>query len=105
MILNTFFQVSVSIFCVVATVFMIILFVWTVAFRAQLSKLIMKLEEVLETAKTTANETKNFVEKTIESLETFKKSIFTLEFVRRIVTETIELVKNNTKGAKNGKAK
>lgn len=105
MILNTVFQVSVSVFCVVATVFMIILFVWTVAFRAQLSKLIMKLEEVLETAKTTANETKKFVEKTIESLETFKKSIFTLEFVRRIVTETIELIKNNTKGAKNGKEK
>ncbi len=103
--LNTFFQISVSVFCIVATIFILTLFVWAIMIRVQVHKLVIKFEEVLETAKTTTKEAKQFVERTIESLETFKTSIFTLEFVRRIVTETIELIKNNTKGSKNGKAK
>ena len=105
MTLNAFFQVSVSIFCVVATIFMLILFIWTVTFRAQLSRLIKKLEEISEIAKTTAGETNIFIEQTIESLEAFKKNIFTFEFIRRIVTEIIELIKSNSKGAKDGKGK
>jgi hypothetical protein len=103
--LNAFFQVSVSVFCIVATIFMIVLLVWTVMLRIQLSKLIKKLEEISEIAKTTAGETKDFVERSIESLEKFKEGIFTFEFIRRIVTEIIELIKNNTKGAKNGQTK
>lgn len=81
---------------------MLILFVWTVMLRAQLSKLIKKLEDILEIAETVAGETKDFVERSIESLETFKKSIFTFEFIRRIVTKIIELIKSNSKGDKDG---
>jgi len=103
--LNTFFELSVSVFCIVATIFMLTMFVWAIMFRVQLSKLITKLENISEVAKTTAGETKNFVKRSIESLESFKKSIFTFEFIRRIVTEIIELIKNNTKGAENGKRK
>ena len=73
--------------------------------RSQLGKLIKKLEEISEIAKTTAGETKDFVERSIQSLETFKNSIFTFDFVRRIVTEIIELIKNNSKRAKDGQAK
>ena len=103
--LNDFFQISVSVFCIVATIFMIILFVWAFMLRVQLGKLITKLEDISKVAKTTAGEAKDFVKRSIESLESFKKSIFTFEFIRRIVTEIIELIKNNKKGVKNGKAK
>lgn len=105
MTLNAFFQVSVSVFCIVATIFMIVLFVWSVMLRIQLGKLIKMLEDISEIAKTAAGETKVFVERSIESLEAFKKSIFTFEFIRRIVTEIIDLIRNNTKGAKGGQAK
>lgn len=103
--LNAFFQVSVSIFCIVATIYMIVLFVWSVMLQNQLKKLTIQLGEILETAKATANDSKEFVDRTIKSLETFKNSIFTFDFVRRIVTEIIDLIKNNTKGSKNGQAK
>lgn len=100
--LNAFFQVSVSVFCIVATVFMLTLFVWAIMLHAQLSKLIKKLEEISEIAKTTTREVKDFVERTIQSLETFKNSIFTFEFIRKITGEVIGLVKNNKKGAEDG---
>ena len=105
MTLNAFFQVSVSVFCIVATVLMITLFVWAIMLRIQLAKLIRKLEEISEIAITTAGETKEFVERTIQSLETFKNSIFTFEFIRKIATEVIGLIKNrsnNSKGEKDG---
>lgn len=84
---------------------MLILFVWAIMLRAQISKLIKKLEEISEIAKTTVGDTKDFIERTIASLETFKNSIFTFDFVRRIVTEIIGLIKNNSKGVKDGQAK
>lgn len=105
MSLNTFFQVSVSIFCIVATIYMVFLFVWSVMIQNQLNKLAKQLGEILETAKTTSNDAKEFVERTIKSLETLKNSIFTLDFVRRVVTEIIGLIKNNSKGTKNGQTK
>lgn len=92
--LNTFFQLAVSVFCVVATIFMVTVFIWAIMFQAQLNKLIKKIEEILEIAKVTAGNTKDFVDRTITSLETFKKSVFTFDFISRIVTEIIKLIKN-----------
>ena len=105
MTLNAFFQISVSVFCVVATVLMLVSFVWAIIFRAQINRLIIKLEEISEIAKATAGNTKEFVERTIKSLETFKNSIFTFEFVRKIVAEIIGLIKNNSKGVEDGQTK
>ena len=108
MTLNTFFQVSVSIFCIIASIFMITLFIWAIMLQAQLSKLITKIGEITEIAKTTAGETKDFIERTIQSLETFKQSIFTFDFIRRIITEIIGLIKNhnnNSKGVEDGQTK
>ncbi len=104
--LNTFFQISVSIFCIVATVFMLILFVWIFILHAQLSKLIKKIEEISEIAKITAEEIKDFVERIIQSIEIFKKSIFTFEFIRKITAEIIGFIKNNnnSKGVEDGQA-
>lgn len=103
MALETLFQISVSVFCLVATVFMLTLFVWAIMLKIQLGKLIVKLEEISEIAKTTAGEAKDFVERTITSLEAFKNSIFTFEFIRRIIAEAVDLIKNKQrKGEKNG---
>jgi hypothetical protein len=98
MTLNDFFQISVSVFCIVGTIFMITVFVWAIMIRAQLGRLIVKLEEISEIAKSTAGDTKEFVDRTISSLETFKNSIFTFEFIRRVVVEVIDLIRNNKKG-------
>ena len=95
--LNIFFQISVSVFCVVATIFMIILFVWTVIIRNQINNLIQKFEEIAVTAKTTTGEIKDFIERTIASLEKFKESILTFEFIRKITSEVITLIKGNKK--------
>lgn len=95
--LNSFFQISVSIFCLVATIFMIILFVWATIIRIQINKLIQKFEEIAVTAKTTTGEFKDFIERTIVSLEKFKDSILTFEFIRKMTTEVITLIKNNKK--------
>jgi hypothetical protein len=81
----------------VATIFMIILFVWTVIIRNQINNLIVKFEEIAATAKTTNAEIKEFVERTITSLEKFKDSILTFEFVRKITSEVITLIKGNRK--------
>ena len=105
MILDTIFQISVSVFCILSTMLMITLFVWSIMLRGRLTKLIEKLEHMLEIVETIANDAKNFTERTIESVEEFKKNIFKFEFVRRIVTETIEFIKNNMKGSKDGKRK
>lgn len=99
--LNSFFQISVSVFCIVATIFMLTLFVWAIMLKVQMSKLIKKLEEISEIAKTTAGDARDFVERSIKSLEAFKNSIFTFEFIRKIATEVIDLIKNK-KGDKNG---
>lgn len=71
--MNEFFQVSVSIFNIVATIFMLTLFVWAIMLRSQISKLVKKLEDISEITKNTTEEVKDFTERTIESLETFKK--------------------------------
>ena len=97
MSLNSFFQVSVSIFCIVATIFMIVFFYWAVIIRIQINKLIQKFEEIAVTAKDTTGEIKDFVERTIASLEKFKESILTFEFIRKITSEVITLIKSNKK--------
>jgi len=105
MTLNAFFQVSVSVFCLVGTIFMVTMFVWAIIARAQISRLIIKLEEIADIAKSTAGDTKEFVDRTIASLETFKNSLFTFEFIRKVVVQIIELIKNNSKGVKDGQTK
>jgi|GEM_PF-1873570 hypothetical protein len=105
MTLDTYFQLSVGIFCNLATIFVFVFLIWLIMLKIQFSKLIKKLEEIVDTAKTTAGEAKDFVERTIQSLETFKNSIFTFDFIRRIITEAIELIKHNSKGVKNGQKK
>ena len=95
--MNSFFQVSVSIFCIVATIFMVVIFIWTVILRARINNLIEKFEEILASAKTTTGEVRDFIERTIASLEKFKESILTFEFVRKITSEVISLIKGNKK--------
>lgn len=95
--LNDFFQISVSVFCSLATVFMLAFLVWAIVLHRQISRLVKKLLEITEIAKTTAGDTQDFVNRTIKSLEAFKQSIFTFEFVRRIIQEIIDLVRNNSR--------
>lgn len=99
--LNTFFQISVSVFCIIASIAILTLFVWSIMLRTQVNKLIKKLLEISEIAKETAGDTKAFVDRTIESLDTFKNSIFTFEFVRQIITQVVELIQNNSKRPRN----
>ncbi len=103
--LNTFFQISVSVFCIVTTLFILALFIWFIVIRTRLNGLIRELKEILEIFRTTAGKTSEFVGQSIESLEIFKKNVFTFEFVRRAVVGIIGLIKNNSKGTKDGKAK
>lgn len=97
MILNNIFQISVSIFCIVATIFMIVIFTWAVIIRTQINNLIAKFKEIAITAKTTTGEIKDFIERTIVSLEKFKDSILTFGFIRKITSEIITLIKTNKK--------
>ena len=94
--LNTYFQISVSVFSTLATVFLLALIVWAIILQIQLKKLIKKIDEILELAKSTAGDAKDFVERTIESIESFKASIFTFEFVRRIITEIATFFANRS---------
>jgi len=100
--LNDFFQISVSVFCIVGTIVMVTFFVWAIILRTQINRLIAKLIDLSDIAIETTGNVKEFVDRTIDSLETFKNSIFTFEFVRKIITQIIELIKNNKKGRKNG---
>jgi len=103
--LNTFFQLSVIIFCIVATLFIFILFMWAIKLRVQLNKLIIRLENISSVAETAAEEAKDSIEKSIQSLETFKNGIFAFKLVPWIATQIISIIKNNSKGVKNGKEK
>jgi hypothetical protein len=102
MTLEQLFQGSVSVFCIVATIFMVTAFVWAIMLHSQLSKLMKKLEEITEIAKATAGDAQEFVEQTIHSLEKFKQSIFTFDFIKQIITSVVGLIKNNSKGKKDG---
>jgi hypothetical protein len=62
-----------------------------------------KLLEISEIAKQTAGDSQEFVQKTIEQLETFKQSIFTFEFARRVITEVISLIQSRPKSTKKKK--
>lgn len=95
--LNSFFQISVSIFCIVGTIFMIVLLIYAVIIRIQIGKLIKKFEEIAVTAKTVTGDVKDFIERTITSLEKFKDSILTFEFIRKMTSEVISLIKTNKK--------
>lgn len=90
--LNSVFQISVSVFCIIASIAILTLFVWSIMLRAQINKLIRKLLEISEIAKQTAGDSKAFVDRTIDSLENFRNSIFTFEFVRQIITQVVELI-------------
>lgn len=92
--LESFFQISVSIFSIVATIFIVILLAWGITIRIQINKLIQKFEEIAATAKTTTGEFKDFIDRTINSLEKFKESILTFEFIRKMTAEVISLIKS-----------
>ena len=98
--LDTYFQLSVSVFCTIASIVMVAFFVWAILIRSQINRLINKLLEISEIAKETAGDSKAFIERTIEQLETFKQSIFTFEFARRIITEVISLIQSRPKRTK-----
>ena len=98
--LNIFFQLSVSVFCVVATIFILAVSVWAVLLSVRVNKITKKIEEISEIIKDTSSDAKEFIDRTIQSLEAIKKSIFTFEFIRRIVIEVIDMVKNNRKQTK-----
>lgn len=102
--LNSLFQISASIFFILASLFLLVLLAGTISLKIQLNRLIKKLEEVTETAKTATSEAKEFIERTIESLEKFKNSILTFEFIQKLVSEIINLIKSKKKGDKDEEA-
>jgi len=102
--LNSLFQISASIFFILASLFLLVLLAGTISLKIQLNRLIKKLEEVTETAKTATGEAKEFIERTIESLEKFKNSILTFEFIQKLVSEIINLIKSKKKGDKDEEA-
>lgn len=73
--LNTYFQISVSVFCTISTITLVAFLIWAIILRTQINKLIKKLLEISEIAKETAGDSRAFVTRTIESLEKFKNSI------------------------------
>lgn len=64
-----------------------------------MDKLITILEEIAVTAKTKTGELKDFIDRTIASLEKFKNSILTVEYIRKATTEVISII-NQKKGKK-----
>lgn len=99
--LNTYFQISVSVFCTLAVIILIIFLVWSIMLKIQIGKLIKKIDEIIVEAKATSNEVKDFVERTIASLEKLKESIVTFEFIKKAAEEIISMVKNK-KGGNDG---
>ena len=101
--LDTYFQLSVSVFCTLASIAIVVSFVWAILLRSQINRLIKKLLEISEIARETAGDSKLFIKQTIEQLEKFKQSIFTFEFARRVITEVIGLIQSRPKRSKNKK--
>ena len=101
--LNTYFQISVSVFCNVATLAILVFVIFSFLLRAQVNKLMKQLMEISEIAKNTAGDSKAFVDRSIKSLESFRDSIFTFEFIRQIITQVVELISNNKKSSRRRK--
>ncbi|MCX6812792.1 MAG: hypothetical protein NTW79_04245 [Candidatus Berkelbacteria bacterium] len=97
MSLNSFFQISVSVFSIVATIFIIIVFVWVVIIRIQIGKLVKKFEEIAAKAESATNQFKEFIERTVASLEKFKDSLLTFDFIKKAAEEIIKMVKSKKK--------
>lgn len=95
--LNSFFQLSVSIFCITGTIFMIVLFVWALKAWAQIDKLITEFQKIATTIESTSIDVKSFIDRTIAALEKLKESVLTFEFIRKITSEVITLIKGKKK--------
>jgi hypothetical protein len=95
--LNSFFQGSVSIFCITATIFMIMLFIWALKVNAQINKLIAELQKIAITVEAASIDVKGFIDRTITALEKLKESLLTFEFIRKITTEVITMIKGKKK--------
>lgn len=78
---------------------MIVLFVWSNAARIKLNKLTNVLEDIAKAAQTTTGEIKEYIERTIYTIEKLKNSLITVEFIRRATTEVISII-NQKRGKK-----
>jgi hypothetical protein len=105
--LTVFFQICVSVFCIVATLFLIIIIVNAVLLRLRLNKLINSLEQIAQNAAMSSDGIKEFIERTISSVERFKSMYFTYEALWKTATDVISLIKNRslTNGNKKNQTK
>jgi hypothetical protein len=89
--LNTYFLISVSVFCTLATLYLIGMFIAGLFVRVRIVRILNKVEEIADSANTVSAEVKDFTLNTLESLERFKDSILTFEFFQKIIVAIVEL--------------
>jgi len=105
MTVGLLFQLSVIVFCVVSTVFILVLFIWFILLRKRINILCAQLDEIFKIAKDTEKDVQSFVGQTIKSLEIFEKSLVSFKFIGKIATNLIELIRDYQKGTKDGQEK
>ena len=104
--LTIFFQISVSVFCIVATLALIFVTVNAVLLRLKLRKLINSLEQIAQNAADSSGDIKEFIDHTIDSIDRFKSMYFTYEALWKTANDIIGLIKSrklikNEKKSKN----
>ncbi len=95
--LETFFMLSVGIFCSISTIALILFFIWGIKFSIQLDKIAKQVEQIAIISKETAKDVKGFVDRTIATIEKFKENLVTVETIRKIATEVVEVIQKNKK--------
>jgi hypothetical protein len=92
--LTIFFQISVSIFCIVATFTLIFFAINAVLMRLKLRKLINSLEQIAQNAADSSDDIKEFIDRTIDSVDRFKSLFFTYETLWKTANSIIDLIKS-----------
>lgn len=96
--LNNLYLISVSVFSILASVFMLLMGFFAVVLIVKLIRLARKAEELADFARETVGEVGQSLKDTSSSIETFVKGLFTVDAIKKTIVEVIELIKKR-KGA------
>lgn len=95
--LQNFYFVTNSISSILITIFLFVLIAILVSLYIKVSKLADKIDKVADNGIETSRDIKEFVHKTLESIDHFRQNILTFDSVRRITGEVMQAIKKHPK--------
>jgi len=91
--LNNLFLISVSVFAILASFLVIIFGVFLIVIFVKVNRTFKKIDELSDFAKNTVNDVGQSLKETSSSLQLFVKGLFTVDAIKKLIMEIIDLIK------------